>query len=204
MHPDHITDEIIEGFSHEKVLKYFDIPTQHGSDRLLKLMGRIKDSKELEALFDKIRKRYPEAVLRTSIIIGFPGETKEDFEKLVEFIRRVEFDKLGAFLYSDEEEAASHNLSGKVPLKTAQKRLDSLMEVQAEISFLRNQKYLDKVIEVIFEEEVEGVLVGRGYMDAPEIDGNIFVRGKLEGKNDGFYKVRVYESDTYDLEGELI
>jgi len=143
-------------------------------------------------------------VLRTSIIIGFPGETKEDFEKLVEFIRRVEFDKLGAFLYSDEEEAASHNLSGKVPLKIAQKRLDSLMEVQAEISFLRNQKYLDKVIEVIFEEEVEGVLVGRGYMDAPEIDGNIFVRGKLEGKNDGFYKVRVYESDTYDLEGELI
>ncbi len=204
MHPDHITDEIIEGFSHEKVLKYFDIPTQHGSDRLLKLMGRIKDSRELEALFDKIRKRYPEAVLRTSIIIGFPGETKEDFEQLVEFIRRVEFDKLGAFLYSDEEEAASHNLSGKVPLKTAQKRLDSLMEVQAEISFLRNQKYLDKVIEVIFEEEVEGVLVGRGYMDAPEIDGNIFVRGKLEGKNDGFYKVRVYESDTYDLEGELI
>jgi len=78
------------------------------------------------------------------------------------------------------------------------------MEVQAEISFLRNQKYLDKVIEVVFEEEVEGVLVGRGYMDAPEIDGNIFVRGKLEGKNDGFYKVRVYESDTYDLEGELI
>ena len=94
-------------------------------------------------------------MLRTSIIIGFPGETKEDFEKLVEFIRRVEFDKLGTFLYSDEEEAASHNLSGKVPLKTAQ-RLDSLMEVQAEISFLRNQKYLDKVIEVIFEEEVEG------------------------------------------------
>ena len=186
MHPDHITDEIIEGFSYEKVLKYFDIPT------------------ELEALLEKIRQRYPEAVLRTSIIIGFPGETKEDFEKLVEFIRRVEFDKLGAFLYSDEEEAASHNLSGKVPLKTAQKRLDSLMEVQAEISFLRNQKYLDKVIEVIFEEEVEGVLVGRGYMDAPEIDGNIFVRGKLEGKNDGFYKVRVYESDTYDLEGELI
>jgi len=91
-----------------------------------------------------------------------------------------------------------------VPLKTAQKRLDSLMEVQAEISFLRNQKYVDKVIEVIFEEEVEGVLIGRGYMDAPEIDGNIFVRGRLEGNKDGFYKVRVYESDTYDLEGELI
>jgi len=204
MHPDHITDEIIEGFSYEKVLKYFDIPTQHGSDRLLKLMGRMKDSKELEALLEKIRQRYPEAVLRTSIIVGFPGETKEDFAQLVEFIRRVEFDKLGAFIYSDEEEAPSHNLSGKVPLKTAQKRLDSLMEVQAEISFLRNQKYVDKVIEVIFEEEVEGVLIGRGYMDAPEIDGNIFVRGRLEGNKDGFYKVRVYESDTYDLEGELI
>ncbi len=204
MHPDHVTDEIIEGFSPEKVLKYFDIPTQHGSDKILRLMGRTRDSKELDLLFEKIRECYPEAVLRTSIILGFPGETKDDFQQLVEFIRRVEFDKLGAFIYSDEEEASSHILSGKVPLRTAQKRLDSLMEVQAEISFLRNQKYIGKVIDVLFEEEVEGVLVGRGYMDAPEIDGNIFVRGKKEVGKDGFYKVRIYESDTYDLEGELI
>ncbi|MGC8820698.1 MAG: 30S ribosomal protein S12 methylthiotransferase RimO [Fervidobacterium sp.] len=201
MHPDHVTDEILEGFSHKKVVKYFDIPVQHGSDKILKLMGRTKGTKELEELFEKIRQMYPEAVLRTSIIVGFPGETKEDFEQLIEFVRAVEFDKLGAFIYSDEEDAASSNLPGKVSVKTAHKRLDTLMETQAEISFLRNQRLVGKIIEVLFEEEVNGVLIGRSYMDAPEIDGNVFVKGTGINR---FGKVKVTEADTYDLEGELI
>ncbi|ODN30076.1 30S ribosomal protein S12 methylthiotransferase RimO [Fervidobacterium thailandense] len=205
MHPDHVTDEIIEAFSYDKVLKYFDVPVQHGSDKILRLMGRTKTSAELKALFEKIRERYPDAVLRTSIIVGFPGETREDFEQLLDFIRYVEFDKLGAFMYSEEEDAASAKLPGKVSKRTAQSRLDKLMELQAEISFIRNRRYLGKVIDVLFEEMVEGVLIGRGYMDAPEIDGNIFVRAtkSLEEIN-GFAKVLVYETDTYDLEGELV
>ncbi|MCX7654592.1 MAG: 30S ribosomal protein S12 methylthiotransferase RimO [Fervidobacterium sp.] len=201
MHPDHVTDEIIEGFAPKKVLKYFDIPVQHGSDKILKLMGRNKGTRELEELFDKIRQLYPEAVLRTSIIVGFPGEKKEDFEQLLEFIRSVEFDKLGAFVYSDEEDAASYNLPDKVSLKVAQKRLDTLMEVQAEISFMRNQRLVGKIIDVLIEEEANGVLIGRGYMDAPEIDGNVFAKGNGTNR---FVKVKVTEADTYDLEGEIV
>lgn len=201
MHPDHVTDEIIKGFAPEKIVKYFDIPVQHGSDKILKLMGRSKGTKELEQLFDKIRSTYPEAILRTSIIIGFPGEKREDFEQLLDFIRSVEFDRLGAFVYSDEEDAASYNLPEKVSLKTAQKRLDTLMEAQAEISYMRNQRLVGKVIDVLIEEEVNGVLIGRSYMDAPEIDGNVFVKGSGVNR---FVKVKVTEADTYDLEGELI
>jgi ribosomal protein S12 methylthiotransferase len=201
MHPDHVTDEILEGFSYQKVLKYFDIPVQHGSEKILKLMNRTKTPEELEDLFEKIRTMYPEAVLRTSVIIGFPGETSQDFEELLEFIRRVEFDKLGAFVYSDEEDAPSYKLPHKVRPSTAQKRLDQLMEAQAEISFIRNQRYVGKVIDVLIEEEASGVLIGRGYMDAPEIDGNVFFKGS---NLKGFVRVKITEADTYDLEGELV
>jgi len=201
MHPDHVTDEILQGFSLEKVLKYFDIPVQHGSKKVLKLMNRTKTPKELEMLFDKIRNIFPEAVLRTSIILGFPGENSQDFEELLEFIRSVEFDKLGAFIYSDEEDAASYKLPHKVRTSTAQKRLDKLMETQAEISLLRNQRYLGKVLDVLIDEEANGVLIGRAFMDAPEIDGNVFVKGSDVR---GFVKVKITEVDTYDLEGELV
>jgi len=201
MHPDHVTDDILQGFSYEKVVKYFDIPVQHGSKKILKLMNRTRTPDELEALFDKIRSIFPEAVLRTSIILGFPGESSQDFEELIEFVRSVEFDKLGAFIYSDEEDAASYNLPHKVRTSTAQKRLDKLMETQAEISLMRNQKFLGKVLDVLIDEETNGVLIGRAFMDAPEIDGNVFVKGT---NLRGFVKVRITEVDTYDLEGELV
>ncbi|MFN3328486.1 MAG: TRAM domain-containing protein, partial [Fervidobacterium pennivorans] len=163
--------------------------------------NRTKTPEGLEDLFEKIRTMYPEAVLRTSVIIGFPGETSQDFEELLEFIRRVEFDKLGAFMYSDEEDAPSYKLPHKVRPSTAQKRLDQLMEAQAEISFIRNQRYVGKVIDVLIEEEASGVLIGRGYMDAPEIDGNVFFKGS---NLKGFVRVKITEADTYDLEGELV
>ncbi|MFN3691907.1 MAG: 30S ribosomal protein S12 methylthiotransferase RimO, partial [Fervidobacterium sp.] len=214
MHPDHVTDEILESFSYPKVLKYFDIPIQHGSDNVLKLMGRTKTVVELEKLFTKIRSIYPNAVLRTSIIVGFPGETKNDFEQLLDFVRTVEFDRLGAFLYSDEEDASSHKLPGKVSSQTAQRRLDSLMEAQAEISLLRNQRMIGKVLDVLVEEEVNGVLIGRSYMDAPEIDGNVFFTkfsneekvnfDELKTYLYKFVKVKITQADTYDLEGELV
>lgn len=201
MHPDHVTDETLEGFSYEKVVKYFDIPVQHGSTKILKLMNRTRTPSELEKLFEKIRTMYPDAVLRTSIILGFPGETSEDFEELLDFVRAVEFDKLGAFIYSDEEDAASYKLPHKVRSSTAQKRLDRLMETQAEISAMRNQRFIERVIDVLVDEEANGVLIGRGYMDAPEIDGNVFVKGS---GIKGFVKVRITEADTYDLEGEIV
>lgn len=205
LHPDHLTERIIEAFQHEKVLKYFDVPVQHGSSKVLRLMGRTKGAEELKELFEHLRRVYPDAVLRTSIIVGFPGETKEDFEELLEFVRYVEFDRLGAFIYSDEEDAPSRKLSGKVPRRVAQSRLDRLMEEQARISYLRNQRFNGRTVEVIFEEEVEGVLIGRGYMDAPEIDGNVFVRATRSlAQLQGFAKVKITTADTYDLEGELL
>jgi ribosomal protein S12 methylthiotransferase len=201
MHPDHITDEIIEAFSYDKVLKYFDIPVQHGSDKVLKLMNRTKKSEQILKLVEKIRKRYEDAVLRTSIIVGFPGETDEDFEELLDFIKMVRFERLGAFIYSDEEEAPSYHFEGKVPEIVAQERLDILMEEQSKISFEINEKMVGKTFKVLFDEEEEGVLIARSYMDAPEIDGNIFVPGKFE---EGFFKVKVTSADVYDLEGKIV
>ncbi|MBB6061996.1 ribosomal protein S12 methylthiotransferase [Thermosipho japonicus] len=201
MHPDHITDEIIEAFSYDKVLKYFDIPVQHGSDKVLKLMNRTKKSEQILKLVEKIRKRYEDAVLRTSIIVGFPGETDEDFEELLDFIKMARFERLGAFIYSDEEEAPSYHFEGKVPEIVAQERLDILMEEQSKISFEINEKMVGKTLKVLFDEEEEGVLIARSYMDAPEIDGNIFVPGKFE---EGFFKVKVTSADVYDLEGKIV
>jgi len=201
MHPDHITDEIIEAFSYDKVLKYFDIPVQHGSDKVLKLMNRTKKSEHILKLVEKIRKRYEDAVLRTSIIVGFPGETDEDFEELLDFIKMVRFERLGAFIYSDEEEAPSYHFEGKVPEIVAQERLDILMEEQSKISFEINEKMVGKTFKVLFDEEEEGVLIARSYMDAPEIDGNIFVPGKFE---EGFFNVKVTSADVYDLEGKIV
>jgi len=201
MHPDHITDEIIEAFSYDKVLKYFDIPVQHGSDKVLKLMNRTKKSEQILKLVEKIRKRYEDAVLRTSIIVGFPGETDEDFEELLDFIKMVRFERLGAFIYSDEEEAPSYHFEGKVPEIVAQERLDILMEEQSKISFEINEKMVGKTFKVLFDEEEEGVLIARSYMDAPEIDGNIFVPGKFE---EGFFNVKVTSADVYDLEGKIV
>lgn len=201
LHPDHITDEIIDAFSYDKVLKYFDIPVQHGSDKIIRAMNRTRTTSQLKKLFDKIRNRYEEAVFRTSVIIGFPGETDEDFKQLLRFINEVRFDRLGAFIYSDEEEAPSFHFEGKVPEFIAKERLDILMEEQSKISFENNEKLIGKTLKVLFDEEDDGVLIGRSYMDAPEIDGNIFVPGSFKK---GFHTVKITTADVYDLEGKLI
>jgi len=201
LHPDHINDKIIEAFSYPKVLKYFDIPVQHGSSKILKLMNRTKNAKQLKQLISKIRKRYSDAIIRTSIIVGFPGETDEDFEKLLNFVKEIKFDRLGAFLYSDEEEALSFNLESKVSEEVARERLNILMEVQSEISFEKNRKLTGKIFDVLFDDEEYGVLIGRTYMDAPEIDVNIFVKGEFRK---GFHRVKIIEADTYDLEGVIV
>ena len=201
LHPDHINDKIIEAFSYPKVLKYFDIPIQHGSSKILKLMNRTKNAKQLKQLISKIRKRYSDAIIRTSIIVGFPGETDEDFEKLLNFVKEIKFDRLGAFLYSDEEEAPSFRLEDKVSEEVARERLNILMEVQSEISFEKNRKLTGKIFDVLFDDEEYGVLIGRTYMDAPEIDVNIFVKGEFKK---GFHRVKIIEADTYDLEGVIV
>jgi len=203
LHPDFLTQDIIETMcSLEKVVKYFDVPIQHASDEILKRMGRMKKSEELMELFERIRKACPDAVLRTSVIVGFPGEKDEDFEKLMEFVTYVGFDKLGVFVYSDEEGTVAHGFSDKVDKEVAEERKERLLLEQADISFEKLNRFLGKELVAVLEDRENGFMVGRVWMDAPEIDGVIYLEG--EGRIGDFVKVRVEEHDEYDMKGVIL
>jgi len=203
LHPDFLTQDIIETMcSLEKVVKYFDVPIQHASDEILKRMGRMKKSEELMELFERIRKACPNAVLRTSVIVGFPGEKDEDFEKLMEFVTYVGFDKLGVFVYSDEEGTVAHGFSDKVDKEVAEERKERLLLEQADISFEKLNRFLGKELVAVLEDRENGFMVGRVWMDAPEIDGVIYLEG--EGRIGDFVKVRVEEHDEYDMKGVIL
>ncbi len=202
LHPDFLNEEIVQAILKlEKVVKYFDVPVQHGSDRILRLMGRIRTSQELSRMFNHIRQLEPDAVFRTSVIVGFPTETDEDFEKLVEFVEKVRFDKLGAFLYSDEEGTPSHNMGGKVDPEVAKLRQEKLLMVQAEISHRQLERFVGRKIRVLVEDREGDLLIGRGWMDAPEVDGVCNIEGK--GKIGDFVEVVVCGHDDYDLWGRI-
>lgn len=203
LHPDFLTQDIIETMcSLEKVVKYFDVPIQHASDEILRRMGRMKKSEELMELFERIRKACPNAVLRTSVIVGFPGEKDEDFEKLMEFVTDVGFDKLGVFVYSDEEGTVAHGFSDKVDKEVAEERKERLLLEQADISFEKLNGFLGKELVAVLEDRENGFMVGRVWMDAPEIDGVIYLEG--EGRIGDFVKVRVEEHDEYDMKGVIL
>jgi len=203
LHPDFLTQDIIETMcSLEKVVKYFDVPIQHASDEILRRMGRMKKSEELMELFERIRRACPDAVLRTSVIVGFPGERDEDFEKLMEFVTDVGFDKLGVFVYSDEEGTVAHEFSDKVDKEVAEERKERLLLKQADISFEKLNRFLEKEFVAVLEDRENGFMIGRTWMDAPEIDGVIYLKGK--GKIGDLVKVRVEEHDEYDMKGVIL
>ena len=203
LHPDFLTQDIIETMcSLEKVVKYFDVPIQHASDEILRRMGRMKKSEELMELFERIRRACPDAVLRTSVIVGFPGEKDEDFEKLMEFVTDVGFDKLGVFVYSDEEGTVAHEFSDKVDKEVAEERKERLLLKQADISFEKLNRFLEKEFVAVLEDRENGFMIGRTWMDAPEIDGVIYLKGK--GKIGDLVKVRVEEHDEYDMKGVIL
>ncbi|KLO23082.1 ribosomal protein S12 methylthiotransferase RimO [Marinitoga sp. 1197] len=204
LHPDFINNEIIESINTlDKVIPYFDIPIQHGSDKILKLMGRIKKSDELKNLIFRIRNN-PEAIIRTTLIAGFPGETDDDFEKLLSFIDEIEFDKLGAFMYFDEEGTPSYLLPEKIDEKTKEKRFEELMELQKEISAEKLERFIGKQLKVLIEEKENNVYIGRAYLDAPEIDGNVFFKSERNLNIGDFVVVKILNSSEYDLEGVAI
>lgn len=203
LHPDFLTQDIIKTIcSLEKVVKYFDIPIQHASDEILIKMGRLKRSKELRKLFAEIRKVCPDAILRTSVIVGFPGEKNKDFEKLLEFVTEIRFDKLGVFVYSDEEGTIAYKFDDKVDKEIAMERKERLLLEQADISYEKLNRFLGKELAVLLEGKENGFTVGRVWMDAPDIDGVIYVKG--EGKIGDFVKVRVEEHDEYDMKGVIV
>ncbi|KAF2956149.1 30S ribosomal protein S12 methylthiotransferase RimO [Marinitoga sp. 38H-ov] len=201
LHPDFINDEIIDSINNlDKVVKYFDIPMQHGSDNVLTLMGRVRKTDQLKDIIKKIRKNK-DAIIRTTIIVGFPGETDEDFEELLDFVDEIEFDRLGAFTYFDEEGTPSYLLPNKVNDKIKEKRLEELMELQKEISYEKLERFVGKKLKVLVEEYENGVYIGRAYTDAPEIDGNIFFKSNIDLKIGEFVSVKIINSSEYDLEG---
>ena len=206
-YPEEIYDELIETIRDEKkICHYLDIPIQHASDRILKRMGRRTSKQELIDIVGKLRKEIPDIVLRTTLITGFPGETEEDHEELKEFVDEMEFDRLGVFTYSPEENTPAAEMADQVLEEVKEERRDELMELQQEISYDRGQDRIGQELLVMIEGKVadESAYIGRTYGDAPKVDGYIFVQtGELLMTGD-FAKVRVTGALEYDLIGELI
>lgn len=205
-YPEEIYDELIETIRDEKKIShYLDIPIQHASDRILKRMGRRTSKQELIDIVGKLRKEIPDIVLRTTLITGFPGETEEDHEELKEFVDEMEFDRLGVFTYSPEENTPAAEMADQVPEEVKEERRDELMELQQEISYDRGQDRIGQELLVMIEGKVadESAYIGRTYGDAPKVDGYIFVQtGELLMTGD-FAKVRVTGALEYDLIGVL-
>lgn len=205
-YPEEIYDELIETIRDEKkICHYLDIPIQHASDRILKRMGRRTSKQELIDIVGKLRKEIPDIVLRTTLITGFPGETEEDHEELKEFVDEMEFDRLGVFTYSPEENTPAAEMADQVPEEVKEERRDELMELQQEISYDRGQDRIGQELVVMIEGKVadESAYIGRTYGDAPKVDGYIFVQtGELLMTGD-FAKVRVTGALEYDLIGVL-
>ena len=205
LYPDEITDELIELIaSEEKLTPYFDIPIQHSEDHILKDMNRRGDKAYLKNLFTKIRSRIPNAILRTTIMVGFPGETERDFINLTKFIEEIKFDHLGAFKYSKEEGTASYSFPHQVRESTKQRRLDALMELQQKISYEQNKKHIGEIMTGLVVGKENGYYLLRSYFNAPDdVDGKILFSSPIELNEGDKVSVLIKESYVYDLYGEL-
>ena len=208
-HPESIDDAFIKTVaSYPNICSYFDIPIQHVSRPILKKMGRNYNQDDLQRLFDKIRKEVPGASLRTTLIVGFPGESEKDFKNLLRFIESTQFDHLGVFLYSDSEDLQSHRLPGHVPAEVAQERYDQLMSSQLDISAQKYQQYIGQTLSVLVEESVENRLyAGRAPFQAPEVDGMTYVKfgpDQPDPAIGSFSQIKVSDAMEYDLIGDAI
>jgi len=209
-YPTHISDGFLDAIADEpKAVNYLDMPLQHASQNVLKLMKRGGNRKSLERLIERVRKRVPNIAVRTTFITGFPGETEADFEELMAFVKNVEFDRVGVFTYSDEEGTPAFELPNKVPHRTAARRRTSLMKVQSRISKRRNKARVGDVVRVLFEgesKETELLWQGRMETQAPDIDGCILINdvpdGLLPAEGD-FVNVEITEAHEYDLIGRI-
>ena len=205
-YPEEIYDELIQTMKEEKkICHYLDLPIQHASDRILKRMGRRTTRAELVDIVNKLRGEIPDIVLRTTLITGFPGETEEGHEELMEFVDEMEFDRLGVFTYSPEEDTPAAGMPDQIPEEIKEERRDEIMELQQEISYDKGTDRIGQELLVMIEGKVadESAYIGRTYGDAPKVDGYIFVQtGELLMTGD-FAKVRVTGALEYDLIGVL-
>ena len=205
-YPEEIYDELIQVMKEEKkICHYLDLPIQHASDKILRRMGRRTTRAQLTEIIHKLRREIPDIVLRTTLITGFPGETDEDHQELMEFVDEMEFDRLGAFTYSPEEGTPAEKMENQVPEEIKEDRRDELMELQQEISLEKGNDRIGQELMVVIEGKVSGesAYIARTYGDAPKVDGYLFVQtGELMMTGD-FAKVRVTGALEYDLIGEL-
>lgn len=204
-YPESITDELIETVkNNEKICKYFDIPIQHISDSVLKRMNRKTTGEDIKQIILKIKKEIPEAILRTTLIVGFPGETEEDFQKLIKFIGEAYFDKLGAFKYSKEEGTPAAKLPNQIHYKTKIKRYNKIMELAQKISKQKLQEKIGQEYEMLIETETfdKRYYVGRTYMDIPEEDGLVFIpKSNIQNT---WIRIKITNVKNYDLIGETL
>ncbi len=205
LHPESLARDAIHLIGErENICAYFDIPIQHASDSLLKKMGRRYTAADLYLLFAMIRETIPAATLRTTVLVGFPGESAEDFQKLMNFIRKIQFDHLGVFVYSDADDLPSHCLGGHVPEQTSEQRYEALMSAQAAISLAKNTSRTGNRYDILVEERLEpGIFAGRTRFQAPEVDGLTCFSGPPTTIPGAFVPVRITAASEYDLTGEV-
>jgi ribosomal protein S12 methylthiotransferase len=206
-YPEEITDELIETMKREpKICRYLDVPIQHASDRILKLMGRRTTKADLVDIIRKLRKNLPDIVLRTTLITGFPTETEAEHEELVEFVRDMQFERLGVFTYSKEDDTPAAKLKPQITAKLKKQRQKEIMQLQQSIVFARTSQLIGKHYRVLIEgriAEEENVYIGRTYMDAPSVDGFLFLKSDIELISGDIVDAKVTGAKGYDLVGEL-
>ena len=205
-YPEEIYDELIQTMKEEKkICHYLDLPIQHASDRILKRMGRRTTQAELVEIVNKLRREIPDIVLRTTLISGFPGETQEDHEELMGFVDEMEFDRLGVFTYSPEEDTPAATMPDQVAEEVKEARRDEIMELQQEISYEHTQQLVGKTIKVMVEGYLfeDDIYVGRSYMDAPKVDGCVFINSPEELMTGDFVYVKITQGREYDVIGEV-
>lgn len=205
LHPDYVTDALVDAVATiEAVVPYFDIPFQHADGDVLRAMRRRGDADTYLELLGRIRARIPEAALRTTFIVGYPGETPAAFERLLEFVQEARLDRLSAFRYWDEEGAPSHALPDKVPEDLAEERLAELLRVQESVSYDINRGFVGGDLRVLVEGPGDaGEALGRSYRDAPEVDGNVILRGAEDAPPGSFVDALIEEAEEHDLIGHV-
>jgi len=207
-HPKHFSDELIHTIADEpSICKYIDLPIQHISDRILRRMNRKIDRKSIEGLIKKIRKNIPDVALRTSIIVGFPGETEGEFKELMHFIKDTKLERLGGFIYSKEEDTPAYRFRPQISEEIKKRRLDRLMSLQQQIAGEVNAGFMDKEVDVLIDEidtKCEGRYIGRTQYDAPEVDGQVYVESGRRLRPGHFVRVKISDTLEYDLVGKVL
>lgn len=205
-YPEEIDDALVEVIKNEpKVCHYLDMPIQHASDNILKRMGRRTTKQELKSIIAKLRENIPDIALRTTLITGFPGETEKEHEEMLDFVDEMEFDRLGVFTYSAEEDTPAAAMPGQIDEDVKEARRDAVMELQQEVSLDKSREMIGRVIECLIEGRIEddGTYVGRSYKDAPNVDGYVFVNTDENLMSGDIVKVRIDGAMEYDLIGSL-